>query len=173
MDGLIVRDRRDDLALPLLDDILRRRGQDLLSLAYRMGLSAEDAEDAVQEAFARLCAPANLNVVDREAWLFRTVYHLAMDAHRWRRRVGCLRRQIFFARPTEVEGDEPDLLATVWSAVDELPERQRAIVYLRHRMDFTYEVIATMLGITAGAARSQGSVAMATLQRKLRDVDEA
>ena len=76
-------------------------------------------------------------------------------------------------RPAEVRGIELDVLATVWSAVDELPERQRAIVYLRYRMDFTYEVIATTLGITAGAARSQGSVAMATLQRKLRDVDEA
>ena len=97
-----------------------------------------------------------------------------MDAHRWRRRISSLTSRVQFQAPT-VHGVATDVdgLAAVWSTVDELPERQRAIVYLRYRMDFTYDVIATVMGITAGAARSQGSVAMATLQRKLRDVDEA
>jgi RNA polymerase sigma factor (sigma-70 family) len=102
------------------------------------------------------------------------VYHLAIDTHRWRRRIASLTSRIQFQAPT-VHGAATDVdgLAAVWSAVDALPERQRAIVYLRFRMDFTYDTIATILGITAGAARGQGSVAMATLQRKLRDFDEA
>jgi RNA polymerase sigma factor (sigma-70 family) len=48
--------------------------------------------------------------------------------------------------------------------VDSLPERQRDVVYLRYRADLKYAAIASVLGITASAARSHATQAIASLR---------
>ena len=55
----------------------------------------------------------------------------------------------------------------MWSAVDRLPPRQRAVLYLRYRADMSYDRIATIMGITANGARNDASVATASLRRRL------
>jgi RNA polymerase sigma factor (sigma-70 family) len=54
----------------------------------------------------------------------------------------------------------------VWRAVDRLPERQRAAVYLRYRADMAFEQIGLAMGITPVAARSHVSTALARLRRQ-------
>src|SRR5450756_958810 len=39
----------------------------------------------------------------------------------------------------------------LWQAVDGLPERQRAVLYLRYRADLPFDRIGLVLGITSGA----------------------
>jgi RNA polymerase sigma factor (sigma-70 family) len=60
----------------------------------------------------------------------------------------------------------------VWQAVDRLPERQRAVLYLRYRADLPYERIGLALGITPGAARGHASTGLGTLRRRLHVEDE-
>jgi RNA polymerase sigma factor (sigma-70 family) len=55
----------------------------------------------------------------------------------------------------------------VWGEVDRLPERQRAVLYLRYRADLTFDAIGGVLGITASAARSHASQAIRTLRLRL------
>jgi DNA-directed RNA polymerase specialized sigma24 family protein len=48
-----------------------------------------------------------------------------------------------------------------------LPERQRAVLYLRYRADLPFERVGFVLGITSSAARSHATNALATLRRRL------
>lgn len=73
---------------PMQDEALFvEQRQRLFGLAYRLTGSAEDAEDAVQEAFVRLleggAAPA---AGERAFWLVRVTTNLAIDALRRRKR---------------------------------------------------------------------------------------
>ena len=56
---------------------------------------------------------------------------------------------------------------SVWAAVDRLPPRQRAVLYLRYRADLSYDRIGSVMGITANGARNDASAATATLRRRL------
>ncbi len=64
----------------------------MFGFVRRLGLSDEHAQDCVQEAFARLWSEMDrgTRVTDPKAWAYRTVYRLAMDEHRLRRRVSGL-----------------------------------------------------------------------------------
>jgi hypothetical protein len=76
----------------VVSSLHERRGQDLYGLAIGLGLSHEDASDAVQEGLLRLWREllAGVDIRDLDAWAFRTTYRLAIDQHRLRRRVAGL-----------------------------------------------------------------------------------
>lgn len=115
-----------------------RRGRELWTLGRRLGLSADEADDAVQEALTRLLrelARGN-RINEPEAWAFRVVYRLAMDEHRVRRRLGLVADRL--RQRTPDTGPEVNLRMAVWDEVGHLPERQRAVLYLRYRSDFSF-----------------------------------
>ena len=140
------------------------RGAELWGLARHLGLAPDEADDAVQESLLRLwSALRDGAAIERpDAWAFRTLYRLCMDRHRWRRRVGAVRDRLR-AEPRRASLDLGERLA-VWDAVDALPERQRAAVYLRYRADLAYEQIGQILGIAAPSARSHVSRALDALR---------
>lgn len=147
-----------------------RRGRELYGFAAGFGLSGEDAADVVQDAMFRLWREldAGKELRDLDAWAFRTTYNLAMDHHRLRRRLvgslGRLRARSGDHGPDPAESADR---AALWQAVDCLPERQRAVLYLRYRADLSFDRIGLVLGITAGGARSHATKALATLRRRL------
>ena len=51
----------------------------------------------------------------------------------------------------------------IWAEVDRLPERQRAVLYLRYRADLPFETVRRVLGITSSAARSHATQAVAAM----------
>jgi len=147
-----------------------RRGQDLYGFALGLGLSEEEAADAVQEAMLRLWheLAAGREVHDLDAWVFRIIYRLAIDHHRLRHRIsGSLGRLI--ARGERHASDPADSADAdaLWQAVDELSARQRAVLYLRYRADLPFDRIGFALGITSSAARSHATNAVATLRHRL------
>lgn len=147
------------------------RGPELWAFGRRLGLQADESEDAVQETHLRLLDTlANGGVVDDPAaWLFRVFYRIAMDRHRLSRRLRELLRQ----RPAERPETRPDrsVELSVWAAVDGLPIRQRAAVYLHYRADMSFDRVANVMGITPGAARMHSSRGIETIRRGLADVD--
>lgn len=157
--------------------VYERRAQEMFGFARRLGLSDEDASDAVQECMARLMNELTRGTAidDPEAWSFRVLYRVGMDSHRLRRRFEGLAERLSAAAVWQRAGDgDPaarlDALLdadSVWQAVDRLPARQRAVLYLRYRADLQFERIALVLGISAGAARAHASVGLATLRRWL------
>jgi RNA polymerase sigma factor (sigma-70 family) len=147
-----------------------KRGQALYGFARRLGLSDEDAADAVQEALLRVWAMLSRGqrIRDLDAMSFRILFRVAMDQHRLRRRVAEL-----VGRLTSVVRENPpvslgaDLRGDVWAAVDLLPPRQKSVLYLRYQADLPYEQIGFTLGISASAARAHASLGLATLRRRL------
>jgi RNA polymerase sigma factor (sigma-70 family) len=147
-----------------------RRGQELYGFALGLGLADEDAADAVQEAMLRLWRElaSGKDLHDVDAWAFRTTYHLAIDQHRLRRRlagsIGRIagQREGFATDPADTADS-----AALWQAVDGLPGRQRAVLYLRYRADLPFDRVGFVLGITSSAARSHATNALATLRRRL------
>lgn len=146
-----------------------RHGQELLGFVCRLGLTDHQAQDCVQDTMLRLWAELRrgTRVDDPRAWAYRTAYRRAMDEHRLRRRVIAVMGRIADLAGTRVESpDHTDRIA-VWREVDRLPARQRQVVYLRYRADLPFEEVAAVLGVTASAARSHCTQAMATLRSRL------
>lgn len=141
------------------------RGGELWGLARHLGLAPDEADDAVQETLLRLWATLREGaVIERPgAWAFRALYRLAMDRHRWRRRIRLLTARLG-ARPERGTGVDVAERLTIWDAVEGLPERQRLAVYLRYRSDLPYEEIGAILGIAAPSARSHVSRALDALR---------
>ncbi|MBI3747186.1 MAG: sigma-70 family RNA polymerase sigma factor [Chloroflexi bacterium] len=150
-----------------IEGVHERRGRELFGLCRRLGLDDDEAHDAVQETFLRMLAESarGLVIFDPEGWAFRVAYRLAMDQHRARRHARSAGDRLSKAS-TPDEIDPADRVA-VWAAVDHLPPRQRAVLYLRYRADLSYDRISMVMGITANGARNDASVATASLRRRL------
>jgi RNA polymerase sigma-70 factor (ECF subfamily) len=166
----------NERALQLL---YQRRSQEMFGFARRLGLADEEASDAVQETMLRLWREldSGTNVVDPDAWAFRVLYRLAVDNHRLRGRLRGLAERLRAPRPAgdpgRLDGDPARRIEVdaVWQAIDRLPERQRAVLYLRFRADLPYERIGLALSISAGAARGHASTGLASLRRRLTQED--
>jgi len=154
--------RRADRVLREVD---QEHGQSLLGLAIRSGLAHDAAEDAVQEAMFRLWQEVRkgVDIIDPRAWTFRTLYRIAMDEHRIRRRTGDLVAQLSTRSWRTLDPDIAQRIS-IWSLVDRLPTRQRQVLYLRYKADLSFDQIAATLGITASAARAHSTFGASRLR---------
>lgn len=172
--GTVARteDSASGTGLPLdasaVEDVHERRGRELFGLCRRLGLDDDAANDAVQETFLRMWHESRRGnvILDPEGWAFRVAYRLAMDHHRLGRLARSVVDRIAWSATAPEEVDAADRLS-VWAAVDRLPPRQRAVLYLRYRADLSYDRIAAVMGITANGARNDASAATASLRRRL------
>ncbi len=149
---------------------------------YRIALAylrqRDDALDVVQEAFVRafLAAP-RWDGAAAGPWLSRITVNLAID--RWRRN----RRRADTFTPL-AEGDQAASLADlkpapdrtvqqretgewVQAALGRLPERQRAVVVLRHYQELSLEEIAATLDMSLGTVKSSLHRALQRLRLSL------
>jgi RNA polymerase sigma factor (sigma-70 family) len=161
-------DRARSAAAATVVEFERIHGQVLFGFVRRLGVSDDAAVDVVQDALLKLFAAvaAGEQLRDAKAWTFHIAYRLAMDEHR-----RASRRLRIVPNPPEHVDDPSDEHARhqVWAQVDLLPERQRAVLYLRFRADLPFDAIGTTLGISASAARSHCTQALATLRRRCAD----
>src|SRR3954454_19759783 len=112
----------------------------------------QEAEDALQEtliaalrAYPRLRAGSNVR-----AWLFTIAKNKAMDWHRTRARQPVLVGEL---PEVPVTDGVPEQDEELWTAVRELPPKQRAAVTLRFVGDLSHVEIATVLECSEAAAR--------------------
>jgi RNA polymerase sigma-70 factor, ECF subfamily len=121
------------------------------------------AEDIAQEAL--VAAVENLNRFDRRRpltpWVHRIVVNRAIDWARLRR----VRAEVF----ADVErGDQqPASLDPVVAALSALAPDQRAVVVLRHLLEYTPGEIARLLGVPRGTVNSRLRRALDALQSEL------
>jgi RNA polymerase sigma factor (sigma-70 family) len=116
-----------------------------------------DADDCFQETFiAALRAYPKLDRgTNHRAWILRIARNKAVDNYRASRR-----RPVPVAEPADspaapvteadsLDGIDPEL----WSAVGELPEKQRAAIFLRYVADLSHRDVAAAMDISEEAAR--------------------
>jgi RNA polymerase sigma factor (sigma-70 family) len=109
-----------------------------------------DADDCFQETFmAALRNYESLDGAHPRAWVMTIARNKAIDHHRARARHAIPKAELpELAAPAAPERD-PEL----WSAVAELPDKQRAAVALRFAADLRYRDVAAAMEITEEAAR--------------------
>jgi RNA polymerase sigma factor (sigma-70 family) len=129
----------------------------LYRLARRLAPTADEALDLVQETFLKIArAPASVphGFADEEAWLVRVLVNVRRD--QWRKDAVRHRHLEETRRSTITNADTETVLvahAAVWSALDGLPPRRRAIVILHELEGLTVNAVAALLGISAVTVR--------------------
>ncbi|MDT0345169.1 SigE family RNA polymerase sigma factor [Streptomyces litchfieldiae] len=137
---------------------------------YAMTGDLAEAQDVVQEAFARAWERrSQLDLDDApEAWVRTVAWRLAVS--RWRR----MRTALTFARrqgpPAAVAPPEPDHVLLV-EALRRIPEAQRRAVVLHHLCDLSVEQVAAETGRPVGTVKAHLSRGRAALARLLADTE--
>ena len=131
-----------------------------------------EAEDVVQEAFARAIQHERKfrRTDNPEAWLRTVAVNLSRS--RWRRRVLGDRLQRQAHRSESQPELSPDHVMLV-AALKELPEAQRQVIALHHLADLPLHEVATAVGVPVGTVKARLSRGRAELARILRDREEA
>lgn len=143
------------------EEVVRRHGPTVLRVC-RAVVGPDAAEDAWSETFLSALRaypelPPGSNV---EAWLVTIAHRRAVDQLRARARRPVPAEHL----PEPVTGDrgwELDL----WSALRELPDRQRQTVAYHHLAGLPYAEVARIVGGTPEAARRAASDGIAALRR--------
>jgi RNA polymerase sigma-70 factor (ECF subfamily) len=139
-----------------LADLYAAHWHDAHRAAYLVVRDSGAAEDIAQDAF--LAAVGALDRFDRRRpfapWLHRIVVNRAID---WGRREA-LRRRAGGAEPEELPSPPPprqEVGEDVMEALVGLPVEQRAVVVLRHLLEYTPGEIARMLDLPRGTVNSR------------------
>jgi RNA polymerase sigma-70 factor (ECF subfamily) len=159
---------------PWTAEAFRQHERHLWGLAYRMTGSPSDADDVVQETFARALEhpPASLDAPVRP-WLTRVAINAARDSLRRRKR----RRYVGPWLPAPVETEQLDELAeeadgsgvagvearydlresasyAFLVAVEALTPQQRAVLVLRDVLDYSVREAADALALSEGNVKT-------------------
>src|SRR5262245_40638164 len=134
--------------------------------AYLVVRDAAAAEDIAQEAF--LAAVRALDRFDRRRpfgpWLHRIVVNRAIDWARARR----LRAEVELA-DAEAAADPPAGLDAIVAALGGLLPEQRAVIVLRHFLEYTPGEIAELLELPRGTVNSRLRRGLDELARALEE----
>jgi RNA polymerase sigma-70 factor (sigma-E family) len=159
-----------------LAELFVRQVPRAVAVAYLITGDRGVAEELAQEAFVRLTGRfRHLRSPDAfDAYLRRTVVNLSISYLR-RRRVERAYLERERRRPVGHAGDMPDvgLREELWSALLELPARQRAAVVLRYYEDLSERQTAELLGSSVPAVRSLVSRGVEALRGRIRGEDDA
>jgi RNA polymerase sigma-70 factor (ECF subfamily) len=165
--------------------LVQRYQRQVYNLAYRMLGNAEDAGDLVQDTFLR--AYGALASFRQDAsfltWLYKIASNLCIDHLRSRK----TRHALSLDAETE-EGREPAasmrtsgpeeiavrgaVQDVVHHAIQNLPERYRVVVIMRHLHDMSVEEIAHALELPTGTVKTHLFRAREMLRGRLRPVLE-
>jgi RNA polymerase sigma factor (sigma-70 family) len=150
------------VSLPPFETTVAEHGPTVLRVC-RAVLGPADAEDAWSETFlaalrAYPALPPDSNV---RGWLVTIAHRKAIDVYRATRRAPV--PSDLLPEPPAAEGADPRDDA-LWTALRQLPFKQRAAVAYRHLADLPYAEIAHLLGNSEAAARRNVADGLATLR---------
>jgi RNA polymerase sigma factor (sigma-70 family) len=127
----------------------------------RSMLGRDAADDAFQETFLRALRayPTLRHGRHLRAWALEIARNVALDVLR--------RNRVTSADVPDLASlDEPLPYEELRRLTAELPEKERAAVFLRYGYDLSYEDIGAALGSSAEAARQAASSGVRRLRRK-------
>jgi len=159
--SLVARARAGDF--DALEHVYRAYERSVYTLARRLTKTPEDAEDVLQETFLEVCRSLGKWRGEGSLWGWIRQVAASKALMRYRREK---------VRATEVLSDDAavgacedvPLRLDLEVALERLPERSRAVVWLHDVEGLTHEEIAELMGMTASFSKSQ----LARAHQKLR-----
>ena len=156
-----------------LGDLVRKHQDKVLSLSYRVLGDWHRAEDVTQETFLRIFRAAE-NYKPKATfttWLYRIVINLCFDEQRRRAKAAVPLDDAAAAELAESDcnlAERKEVVKSVKTAVNELPERQRLALILHRYYGLSHTEIAEVTGWTKSAVESLLVRAYANLREKLK-----
>ena len=143
------------------------------NMLYRVAMShlnnSEDAQDAVQDVFARYisAAPAFPNEEQEKAWLIRVTVNRSLDLLRQRK----VRSYVPLEEAGELadESHERDELHSLMELLKLIPEKHRSAIVLHHLEGHCVEKTAQILGISVSAVKMRLSRGREALKQRLQE----
>lgn len=150
----------------VLNELMGRWQQPLVSFIYRYIGQETEALDLAQETFVRVYETRHRYTVQGKfsTWLFTIAANLSRNYLRWRQRRGDSAsrgwdvKEAESAESVQSEDDSPDhaamrseSISLIKEAVDQLPHDLKTVVLLYEYQDLSYEEIASVLGCSTKA----------------------
>ncbi len=144
-----------------LDEAYRKWSEDLGRYATVL-VGPADAADAVADAIVSIIRGDNWEaVLQPRAYLYKAV----LNSARMLVRTSSRRAGREFTAATGPSSQELDSDLEVWSQLDVLSVRQRAVVYLTYWEDLPVAEVAEVLGVSDGTVRRQLARARSKLKK--------
>ena len=180
----IERLRRGEAAA--FEELVAERSGEIYGLLFRLTENSEEARDLTQETFLRAFQSIGRfrGEADLRTWIYRIAINQARNRWRWWRRrhrdstvsldatQGQSNQTLIATLAESSENPEQQTLAherelILRSALQKVGRAYRETVILRDIEGFTYEEIATTLGINVGTVKSRLARGRQELKRKL------
>ena len=161
-------------------DILLNRHQDrLFNYIFFLVRSREVAEDIFQETFVKAITTLQQGRYQNDgkfaAWITRIAHNLVIDQFRIERNENAisndetefdLLNDAKFAEGTiENKMVNEQILKDVRALIDELPDCQREVVFMRYYQDLSFKEIADMTGVSINTALGRMRYAVLNMRR--------
>jgi len=163
------------------DAIVRQNQRRIFRILFLFVRDADAADSLTQDCFLRAFNHRGRfrGECSLETWLIRIAVNLARDHAKSRRRAfwaRLLRGDAALARGAEDPHLSPEALlmareevTALWSAVGELPHRQKSVFVLHFAEEMTLDEIAAALEIQPGTVKSHLSRALEAVRRRLQE----
>lgn len=131
----------------------------LITYAYNILGSMQDAEDVVQDAFLNFMKIRNENIENEKSYLVRTVINLSINLKKRRQKLKdqypgqWLPEGIATERADAIINQKEILSYSLMVLLEKLNPRQRAVFILKEAFDYEHEEIAKVLDITIENSR--------------------
>ena len=142
----------------------------LLHQMYAMTGNLADAQDCVQEAYARAWQHWSKvsSHVNPEAWLRTVAWRVA--ASRWRKVKNGLAAMARHGPPSHAPEPSTDNVVLV-EALKGIPEAQRRAIVLHHLVGLSVDEVARETGVASGTVKARLSRGRTALAALLREAD--
>jgi RNA polymerase sigma-70 factor (ECF subfamily) len=169
---LIRRAQNGDLQA--FDELLAMHQDAAQRMAMTLGLGADDAADAAQEAFIRAYRALSRFRLSEpfRPWLAAIVANEVRGVRRRAGRTFRVAEKLASLPTTHIEGPEVDSVRAersraILAALDRLRDHDRLPIVYRYFLDFSEQEMSAALGVPAGTVKSRLSRALARLRAEL------
>ena len=131
----------------------------------------EEAEDVVQESFARVWEKVKqIEFATAKSYLYTTAYHLMIDETRRAQRLSPI-DECSIAEQQSHTNTCPDVNEILEKALATLPEIQRTVILLRDYEGYSYQEIGDITNLSESQVKVYIFRARTTLKKQLKSID--
>ena len=143
----------------------------LFRFAFSSLRNREQAEDVVQESFARVWEKVKtIDFAKAKSYLFTTAHHAMIDEVRHQQRFANVEEPLHSNAKTK-QNAYPDVNDVLHKALALLPEAQRTAVLLRDYEGYSYQEIGDITGMSEAQVKINIFRARTALKNRLKSID--